>query len=66
MKRRKAPREANYVRKLRHLARLGAFPRGDCARVEVFHDDWCAFFQGERCNCNPEIRLKHTIPGTMN
>jgi hypothetical protein len=34
--------------------------------VTVYHDDWCGFYQAKRCNCNPNIRLKATIPGTMN
>lgn len=24
--------------------------------VTVEHDDWCAIFQGQPCNCNPDIK----------
>jgi hypothetical protein len=67
MKRPKRPRQPNYLRKLRYLWRIGALPRGaDVSMVTVYHDDWCGFYQAKRCNCNPNIRLKATIPGTMN
>ena len=25
--------------------------------VIVYHDDWCAAFQGYPCNCNPEVKI---------
>ena len=23
--------------------------------VDVFHDDWCAIWQGRKCNCDPHL-----------
>ena len=68
MKRMKHKRpEPNYLRKLRYLWRLGAIPRDvGVYLVDVAHDGWCGHFQGRRCNCDSEIRLKATVPGAMN
>ena len=67
MKRPKQPQQPNYVRKLHYLYRIGVIPQTvGLHLVSVFHDDWCRSFQGTRCNCDPDIRLKATVPGTMN
>jgi len=34
--------------------RLGA---GSVTHVFVAHDDWCRFWSGARCNCQPELRV---------
>jgi hypothetical protein len=53
----------NYVRKLRHLQRMGALPLDvGVHMIDVAHDDWCDIFQGKRCNCDPQVRLKATLP----
>ena len=28
---------------------------GKVSHFMVAHDDWCDFFSGKSCNCNPEI-----------
>jgi hypothetical protein len=67
MKRPKAPREPNYLTKLRYLWRIGALPRTvGVQMVEVYHDGWCGIYQEKRCNCNPDIRLKAAVLGNMN
>jgi hypothetical protein len=53
----------NYVRKLHQLWRTGALPRDAGLRlIEVLHDDWCRVWQGQRCNCDPDIKLKAGAP----
>jgi hypothetical protein len=67
MKRTTKRPEPNYLRKLRLLWRLGVIPReAGVHLVDIAHDSWCGYFQGQRCNCNPDIRLKATVPGSMN
>jgi hypothetical protein len=63
MKRSKRSPLPNYVRKLHYLYRIGALPPGAGLHlVDIEHDAWCRIFQGKRCNCNPDIRLKATVP----
>lgn len=46
----------NYRRKLLRLYAEGTVPMtGGVRHVSVRHDDWCAYFQGGHCNCDPEI-----------
>ena len=55
----------NYVRKLAQLTRTGALPRDTGLHlVTICHDDWCGIWQQARCNCDPDIRLKATVPGS--
>ena len=68
-KRDKTIPQPNYVRKLHYLYRIGALPRDiGLHMVDVAHDDWCGIFQEppQRCNCDPDIRLKATVPGNLN
>jgi len=66
MKGPKAPKEHNYVRKLHDLWQTGALPReAGLHLVDVYHDTWCGIYQGQRCNCDPDIRLKATMPGCL-
>jgi hypothetical protein len=55
----KKVREANFLRKLVYLRRMGVLPNG-VAAVDVAHDPWCGIFEGKRCNCDPDISLKWT------
>jgi hypothetical protein len=58
MKRTKKRPQPNYVRKLRYLWRIGAIPRDVGVHlVDVAHDGWCGYFQGQRRNCDPDIRI---------
>jgi hypothetical protein len=67
MKRTKQPQQHNYVRKLQYLWRIGAIPRdAGLHMVTVWHDGWCGWYRDQRCNCDPDIRLKVSVPGTMN
>jgi hypothetical protein len=63
MEKRHSVAEPNYVRKIRHMARCGLLPlSGGYHEVTVDHDDWCGHWQGKRCNCNPDVRLKFSLP----
>ena len=50
--------EGNYLAKLRRLIREGKIPPGSTNLVTVAHDDWCAVFRGEACNCNPDVSIR--------
>jgi hypothetical protein len=64
---RRDKQEHNYVKKLRSLVRIGALPHDvGYHQVSVYHDDWCGVFQGQRCNCDPDIRLKFSLSGHAN
>jgi hypothetical protein len=39
---------------------------GTLSVINVQYDDWCAIFQGEPCNCNPDIIQKPPIPPEEN
>jgi hypothetical protein len=51
----------NFLRKLAYLRRVGALPNG-VAAVDVAHDSWCGIFEGQRCNCDPDITVKWSQP----
>ena len=44
----------NYLRILEEHLRNVEFAAG-IHHVEIFHDDWCAVFEGDTCNCTPEV-----------
>jgi len=55
--------EHNYKRKLRYLMRVGALPCDvGVHQFEVYHDSWCGYYKGKRCNCDPDIRLAWSQP----
>jgi hypothetical protein len=67
MKQGKKIPQPNYVRKLHYLYRIGALPRHvGLHMVDVAHDDWCGIFEGQRCDCDPDIRLKYSLSGANN
>lgn len=52
--------EPNYVKEMARLFSAGVIKRGEATLVAVAHDDWCAFYQGEPCNCDPDIINRET------
>jgi hypothetical protein len=63
MKRTKQPRLPNYIQKIHYLYRIGAIPAdAGLHLVDVVHDAWCGIFSGRRCNCDPTVRLKASVP----
>jgi len=63
---RRPHRQPNYLRKLRYLYACGALPPGSLHMIDILHDGWCAHYQGHPCNCNPDVRLKYSVPATNN
>ena len=54
--------QATYLRTLAYLRRLGALPQVGVATVDMYHDPWCAHFQGRRCDGAPEGKVRWTQP----
>jgi hypothetical protein len=44
----------NYTDKLKEAGEK--LTPGQVHEVDVCHDDWCAIFRDNPCNCEPEIR----------
>ena len=44
-----------YITKLMRFVRRTLFWKRDI-HITVSHDEWCAYFKGRACNCNPNIR----------
>ena len=42
----------NYVKKVRESIEM---PTQGVHHVSILHDDWCGIFNGEACNCDPDI-----------
>ena len=67
MKQTQQPKQHNYIRKLHYLWRIGALPRTvGLHMLDVAHDDWCGIFEGKRCNCDPDVRLKYSLSWSAN
>jgi len=52
------PAVLRYAQRV-HLSAGGCESGGEHL-IQVLHDDWCAFFQGRACNCDPIVR---PLPG---
>jgi hypothetical protein len=53
-----------YGRYVQHLPQVpldAPLERGRVHHLVCFHDDWCAFYEGKDCNCNPII-TRHAEP----
>lgn len=46
----------NYLPKLMKFYESHPELRGAIS-IDVRHDEWCAMYDGQPCNCDPEIRL---------
>ena len=48
---------SNYMQVIQRALRLHPerFKGGVVTHVEIQHDDGCAFWKGEACNCNPNV-----------
>jgi hypothetical protein len=56
----------NCRAKIRALWEAGAIPRdAGLHMIDIAHEDWCGVLQGKRCNCDPDIALKATVPRAM-
>ncbi len=45
----------NYIAKFIRYVRRRSLGNRD-RHFKISHDDWCAFFTGRACNCDPDIR----------
>ena len=50
------PQAHKYLSKLLQFAPDLAELPGRVGHILVSHDDWCAFFKGRACNCDPDVR----------
>lgn len=51
-------REHHYVKKLTRLQAAGGLPVGvGVHQLDIRHDSWCRLYKGQRCNCDPDLRL---------
>jgi hypothetical protein len=63
MKRPKPSPQPNYLRKLLYLRKIGALPHDvGVHQISVYHNDFCGHWQQQRCNCDPDIKLKWSQP----
>ena len=51
----------NYKKVIDQAVTAGKVPMipGTVAIMHTYHDDWCAFWTGGACNCEPEIELEY-------
>jgi hypothetical protein len=57
----------NYIKKFQKLVdegKLDSTP-GEMSAVRVEHDDWCLFFKGGECNCDPTFVETKNVKGCM-
>ena len=50
------PNRHNYFAKLQKLITEGKI--SGVKDVDIFHDDWCAIYDGGYCNCDPDIKIR--------
>jgi hypothetical protein len=57
-------KEPNYLTKLNRMLAAGQIRlKGAGVHVlEVAHDDWCAIYQGQLCDCDPDVKLRTATP----
>jgi hypothetical protein len=46
----------SYVRHLPRVALDAPYEPGRLYHTVYFHDDWCAIYSGQECNCEPILR----------
>ena len=57
----------NYLKKLHILQQQGVLPVSvGVHQIEVAHDDWCSHLQGGLCDCEPQIKIRWSVPGAGN
>jgi hypothetical protein len=49
----------NYVRKLARLMEKYPALQGSAFAAEICHDDWCAIYSGQPCNCDPDVEVSN-------
>lgn len=58
--------EDNHLLKIQAMVARGELSPapGDVQHIDVLHDDWCSIFNGGRCDCKPDIRLRWSHAAT--
>ena len=57
----------NYLTKIHRMWESGALPQeAGFHQISVYHDAWCGIFAGQRCDCDPDIRLKASLLACQN
>lgn len=54
----KKARAPNYIAKLTKLTATQPIIPGTIRHVDIYHDDWCAFYRGKPCNCDPDVSFR--------
>lgn len=54
-------RKPNYMRIIEKAVMTGQLitTPGVFSIAHVYHDDWCAIFKGEPCDCRPEVVVEY-------
>jgi hypothetical protein len=47
-----------YVQRVQVAAAAAGVQPGTVTLARVQHDDWCGFFRGRPCNCDPHVTLE--------
>jgi hypothetical protein len=49
----------NYLKKIAQMIKTGELPPGvSVDMVDIYHDDYCSFWMGGECDCDPDIEIK--------
>ena len=58
------PNNQNYMKLIRQMhasGQLDTLSTG-IVHMHIGHDDWCMFFNGEDCNCEPTLEVSSEPP----
>jgi hypothetical protein len=47
----------NHVGKLARFIEKHPELRGRATAILIRHDDWCAIYSGQPCNCDPDVEV---------
>ena len=50
--------EHNYRKLLAQAVAKGLQLKPSAHHLDIYHDDWCAVWQGGCCNCEPEMYVR--------
>lgn len=47
-----------FAKRISLAVAKGVADKGSVFWADVGHDDWCGIYDGEECNCDPEITIR--------
>ena len=50
-------KKPKYLKKILQRISSKQLVPGTISMIRVYHDDWCAIYKGNPCNCNPDIDM---------